>query len=426
MRKLAHSVAAASLFLSGAVPAISAVTTLNIQYAWPSQKSFHEPLAEAFMKEHPDIKINYLSPAASYTDGQQRILRGAVTGNLPDIWYSGYNYLPELVQTLKARHAIMPLTDLIEKEGPSWSSDNYSAAMIALGQIDGAQWAMPFTASTAIVYYNKEMLASVGADGSALKTWDGVIQVAAKIYKEGKADGLGYPVSEAEDDWLWQALVMSYGGHIMNPARMQVAFGDQKGAEAVAILPRLVEEAHMPALNEDQVVQQFVAGKLGIYIGSSSEVRSMDQNIGGKFHFATAPYPQVAENHGGLPVGGSAAVILASDSAKRKAAWEFIKFVTGPEGQKIIALKSGYMPTNIKTTGPQYLADFYNKNPNWMTSISQWPLAQAWVGYPAGSGPRIWAEQKNILSGIIRGEIAPDSGLKQLVNITQKLALPAK
>ncbi len=91
MSKWMQILAAGCLAAAITSPAHAEQITLNVQYAWPSHKRFHDPLAEAFMKAHPDIRINYLAPAASYTDGQQRILRGAVTGDLPDVWYSGYN-----------------------------------------------------------------------------------------------------------------------------------------------------------------------------------------------------------------------------------------------------------------------------------------------------------------------------------------------
>ncbi|MEI9424775.1 ABC transporter substrate-binding protein [Mesorhizobium sp. Cs1299R1N1] len=403
-------------------PGMAETVTLNVQYAWPSHKRFHDPLAEAFMKEHPDIKINYLAPAASYTDGQQRILRSAVTGNLPDVYYSGYNYLGELVHALAAKSEISDLSPLLTAEGADWVKANYSDAILNLGQVDGKQWAIPLTASTPIIYYNKDLLASVGANEEVLRTWEGIIGAAEKISDAGAADGMSYAVNEWGDDWLWQALILNSGGQIMNPDKTAVAFGDDSGKSAVTLIRRFVTETRMPFLDEDQAIQQFAAGKLGIYIGSTAEVRVMGDAIGGKFHFATAPYPAPLKGAGGLPVGGSGAVITATDPAKQKAAWEFVKFVTGPAGQKIVVLGSGYMPTNLETVKPGYLGNFYAEHKDWTTSLGQWPIAKPWFGYPGSSGPRIWDEQKAVLSQVMRGEVTPEAGLAGLVEVTARLA----
>lgn len=423
MSKWMQFLAAGCLAATVAGPALAEPITLNVQYAWPSHKRFHDPLAEAFMKTHPDIRISYLAPAASYTDGQQRILRGAVTGNLPDVWYSGYSYLNELVRTLEPRGEIFPVADFLGKESGDWVKANYSEQTLRLGQVQGKQWALPFTASTAIVYYNKDLLESVGASADALSNWDGIVATAKKISAAGKADGMSYAANEWGDDWLWQALILNAGGHIMNADSTKVTFGDDSGKSAVTLLRRFVVETGMPFLDEDQAIQQFASGKLGIFIGSTAEVRVMGQTIGGKFQLGTAPYPKAVKGEGGLPTGGSAAVVLTKDAAKQRAAWEFIKFVTGPEGQKIVVLGSGYMPTNLRTTEPDYLGAFYKENPDWTTSLKQWPIAKPWFGYPGGSGPRIWDEQKVVLSKIMRGQVTPDEGLASLVELTSRLAL---
>jgi len=208
----------------------------------------------------------------------------------------------------------------------------------------------------------------------------------------------------------------------MKDDRTKVAFGDESGKDAVKLIRRLVTETKMPFLDEDQAIQQFAAGKLGIFIGSTAEVRVMGDAVGGKFQFGTAPYPKAVRSEGGLPVGGSAATILTSDPAKQQAAWEFVKFVTGPAGQKIVVLGSGYMPTNLQTVKSDYLGTFYSQHPEWTTSVGQWPIAKPWFGYPGGSGPRIWDEQKVVLSQIMRGEVTPQAGLTTLVEVTDRLA----
>src|SRR5438270_12570539 len=80
--------------------------TLDVLYAFPAFAKFHEPIAQEFMKRQPDIAIKFRAPAASYDEGQQTMLRQAVTNQLPDVYYSGYHLLAELVRTLAKRNQI--------------------------------------------------------------------------------------------------------------------------------------------------------------------------------------------------------------------------------------------------------------------------------------------------------------------------------
>ncbi|MGO4123812.1 ABC transporter substrate-binding protein [Inquilinus sp. YAF38] len=405
-----------------APPAAAEQVTLQVLHAWPSHKRFHEPIAEAFMQAHPDIKIKFQAPAASYGDAHQRIVRAAMTDTLPDVYYAAYNTLPELVRTLQPRDQIAPLDGVLQAEGTAWTTANYSPTVLALGQVDGKQWGLPFNASTPIVYFNRDLIARAGANPDAFPAdWDGIIDLARKIKGSSDADGMSYAVDEWGDDWLWQALIDNFGGQVIDPQTQKVAFGGDAGRKAVALARRFVAETEMPFLNEDQAIQQFAAGKLGIFIGSTAEVRSMGDAIGGKFKFGTAPYPVADRAKGGLPTGGNAAVILTQDPAKQKAAWEFLKFVTGPEGQTIAVLGSGYMPTNLQVTKAEYLGDHYAKNPDWTTSMKQWPIARSWAGYPGNKSVGIWDEQKAILSAIMRGSVTPEDGLAQLVAATDTI-----
>lgn len=409
---------AATVTLALPTAARSEPQELKVMYASPSHKRFHDPLAAAFMAKHPDITVTYLAPASTYPEGHEKILRGAVTGNLPDVWYSGYTFVPELCEKLSKDGKLIDLAPLIAAEGQDWAASNYQDATLALGQVDGKQCAMPVTMSTPIVFFNKDLVAKAGGDPASFpRHWDGVIDLSQKISATGLGDGLSYAVNEWGDDWLWQNLILNFGGTMMDPSKTKVTFGDAAGEKAVELVKRLVTDGKMPILNEDQAMQQFVAGKLGVVVASTAEIRVMDQAIGGKFKFGTAPYPAGA----GLAAGGSAAFILNPDEARQKLAWEWIKFVTGPEGQEIVVKGSGYMPTNKKALESGHLGNFYAENPDWTTSVKQTDIAKPWFGYPGGAGARIWEQQKIVLSEIMRGETSPADGLARMAAKTDEL-----
>ena len=82
-------IVAGALALGLALPGVARAETVELQvlYNLPGFTKFHQPLADQFMAANPDIKINFLAPAAGYNEGQQQVLRAAVTGNLPDVYF---------------------------------------------------------------------------------------------------------------------------------------------------------------------------------------------------------------------------------------------------------------------------------------------------------------------------------------------------
>ena len=79
------------------------------------------------------------------------MLRAAVTGNLPDVYFSGYNLTAELVHTLAPRKQITDLAPFIEKDGgQAFLDKNYSPKMSALGMVDGKQYGLPVNASNKV------------------------------------------------------------------------------------------------------------------------------------------------------------------------------------------------------------------------------------------------------------------------------------
>src|SRR6478609_1004195 len=155
-----------SIVLAGviAMPARAQQVTLDVLYAFPAFAKFHEPIAQEFMKKHPDIKIAFRAPAPTYDDGHQTMMRQAVTNQLPDVYYSGFHLLSELGRTLAQRNQVVDLGPLLAAESKEFRDKNYSEKIVALGKVDGKLYGLPFNASTPIMYYNVDLVKKAGGD----------------------------------------------------------------------------------------------------------------------------------------------------------------------------------------------------------------------------------------------------------------------
>lgn len=397
--------------------------TLDILYPQVSFAKFHDPIAKEFMAKHPDIKIHFRAPAKDYDFGQQQILREAVTNQLPDVYFPSYNLLPELVDVLSKRKQINSLDGFLSKEPKDWVEDNYSKAILDLGKVNGKQFGMPINASLPIMYFNTELVKKGGGDPAKMPdTWDGVIALAGKIHAASPdSAGMSFDVEQWPDDWLFQASIRQDGGKILDSSGTKVEFGGPAGQHAVSLFRRFVTEGGMPLVGFEDSRASFAAGRTGIFFETPARLNQVTTTVGDKFTLGTSTFPIDNKADGGIPTGGSAAIIMTNDPAKQKAAWEYIKFMTGPEGQKIVVQTTGYLPTNKLATGPEYLGPFYEKNPNARTVAAQMERAKPWVSYPGGKSVQIWRKQREIVYSIMQGQIEPDAGLKQLVEETTRL-----
>ncbi|MCM2502364.1 ABC transporter substrate-binding protein [Aureimonas altamirensis] len=419
-------IVAGALALGLALPGIARAETVELQvlYNLPGFTKFHQPLADQFMEANPDIRINFLAPAAGYNEGQQQVLRAAVTGNLPDVYFSGYNLTAELVGALAPRSQITDLAPFIEAEGGQAFLDaNYTPKMAALGQIDGKQYGLPVNASSPIIYVNADLVRQAGGDPENMPdTFDGLVELAAKIDAlDPRYAGMGYDIGGWPDDWLWQALIVQQGGDLVDPQTGTVAFDGETGLNAMKLVRRFVTEGGQEMLDWDQSRQQFGAGLTGFIFSTPAHVQTIEGLVGERFELTTATFPLENKDTGGVPTGGNSAVILTQDPERQQAAWKYLKWITGPEAQNQIVRITGYLPTNKRATGPDYLAPFYAENPNIETASLQADRSLPWAGYPGGDSVRIWRTQRDIIGTVMRGEVTPEDGLKEIVEQTNAL-----
>ncbi|TCP58423.1 carbohydrate ABC transporter substrate-binding protein (CUT1 family) [Rhodovulum bhavnagarense] len=363
-----------------AASAAAAETEIRVHYAIPTiWAETQEALAEAFMATHPDIKITLDGPAEGYEDGVQRVLREGIAGTAPDVAYVGLN----LWRVLEDRGVLQPLDDFLPADP---MAAGYTPALLSLGQYEGHQWALGTSASTMVLYVNPDLVEQAGGSMDDFpKDFDGIIELAAKI------DALGDTVEGVwigRHDWRFQSLLGAHGGRPMTEDESDITFDSEAGMTAAGLYKRFAEDAGMSSMSENDARQAFPAGTLGLFFESSSLLKRFEEGSAGNFELAVFGTPVVAEENVYFPTGGSAIVMLTDDAEKQAAAWEYMTFVTGPEGQKVIVETTGYAPANkIVLDDESYLGAYYAANPNAKVGHAQVAAhAGPWYAYPGAEG----------------------------------------
>ncbi|MCP4562788.1 MAG: ABC transporter substrate-binding protein [Bosea sp.] len=416
-----RGLAAAALGLAlGAAPAAAEIT-LDVLYTTPGTfNTLQQDLAKRFTEKQPDIKIKFRNPAASYEEAAQQILRDQLTGRLPDVAFNGINQIGLFVD----RGLGSPLDDLIAADG-GVAKLGYYPTLAALGRWKDRSYGFTFAVSTPVLYVNADLIEKAGGKVEDLpRTWPELIAFGKRVEAAAGSGRTGlYFQWEQTGNWLVQSLITSRGGRVLKADGCRVAFDDDRGMWALKTLEAFGKSG-MPNLALGQARQSFVAGNVAILVDSTSYVAAAQRQIGDRFAFRTVAFP-LAAPEGLLPAGGNVAMVFTKDEPRRKAAWEYIKFVTGPIGQTQMVNLTGYMPGNeLAVKDPELLGQFYQKNPNHQTSIDQLPVLTEWVSFPGENSLKVIEVIKAHTEALVTGRATAEQTMPALVADVPKL-LPA-
>ncbi|QRM32585.1 ABC transporter substrate-binding protein [Microvirga sp. VF16] len=397
----------AAVALSAHTPVNAAEITLRLLHSTPVD--LYGAVNTRFQETHGGIKFREDPAPSDYDVLTQTLLRSALIGDIPDVVFQGYNRVGVTVE----RGLAIPLDKFIAEDG-DMASQGYSKASLDMCAVNGRPYGLPFATSAPIVYYNLNLVAKAGHKPDALPTdWNGILDLARDIRKLGSETQGAFFDYAVTGNWTFQALLASFGGQMIG-ADGSIAFNSDAGRKALQTLSGF-RDAGQVDMARTQAWQTFSASGLGILISTSSLLPQFEQQSQGRFALATGPLPMETATPR-LPAGGNCAMILTKDPSKQKAAWDYIKFASGPVGQSMVALKSGYIPMNSKAVDdPELLGNYYKEHPNYYTAVKQMPILTRFESFPGENTIKITTVINDHLAALMRGKVTTEAAMSAMV-----------
>lgn len=368
-----------------------AKTEVVVAYTYNWFDSLHKELKAQFEKQNPDVKITLRPASQTYEEGASKLMREKIVKQLPDIAFVSFNYLLPLVD----KKVPMAIDDIFTDN--ERKNDGYTSSMLRPATIDGKVYGIPFAASLPIAYFNLDLLKKANFNKPLPTTWEGIFELAQMVNKVPNAHGMYF--ENYADNWLFMALVMSQGGDFIKNGK--IGFDNDIGKWAFKMLYQMHEVANMPDFDSSSAKNSFMAGNLGVYIGTSATLTTFEKAIKGKFALKTTKFIGTLEN-GVLPVGGSIAILTSQDKKKKDIVIKYLKFVTGKIGNSYVPKHTGYMSANQEAL--KTLKDFYATNPNQQAAPSQLGLMGAWPSYPGDNALKISDVMHDDIDLILKGQ----------------------
>ncbi|MDX3641817.1 ABC transporter substrate-binding protein [Streptomyces sp. MB09-02B] len=281
-----------------------------------NSEGYWDRVALAFGAEHPGIDVDVQVHDPDEVD--EKVAELVERGEAPDIVqtdsYSEY----------AARDLLYSADEVLSV--PVQAS--FVRSLANAGQMDRAQYGMPFTASTRLLYYNKDLFASAGLEPPT--TWDELVADARVL----KAQGVKYPIAvplgpeEAEAETLmW--LLAGDGGYTDSTNRYDIA-----SAANVATLTWLKDNligegltGPVPPgdLNRSDAVEAFLTGEAAMVNAPLSLIRQIEDSSD-SVPYGAVPLP--SRDGDETPTMGTADWVVAfRNDDHRTAIGQFLDFL---------------------------------------------------------------------------------------------------
>ncbi|MFC7619355.1 ABC transporter substrate-binding protein [Microlunatus sp. GCM10028923] len=376
-----------------------------------------QQLIDAFQATHPNIRIEPTGTPAG--EIHTSVHAKAAAGNPPDVAQLGWSKFGFVQENLP----YVPLEEL----APPGELDEHLAGMypaaVELGRHDGQLAGLAFSVSTPTMMINADLFAKAGLDPQdPPATWAETKRAALAIAEKAGAQGVYVDAAgEAKSDFLTQSLINSNGGRLIgDDGSLQL---DQPAAVgALGMLGDLTRSGAQPAVGEAEAVAMFEAGKLGMLVTSTSLLGGLTSTKLG-FELETAGLPAFDGHPVGPTVSGAGLFVFATDPAKRAAAWEFVRFLTSPEGFTILASVIGYLPLRpVVIKDPAYLGDFLKRDDRLVPTIKQLDALVPYQVLPGrNSQQAVELIQDNAVQPILTAGADPEPTLRDVAQRVRQL-----
>lgn len=330
-----------------------------------------------FNSSHKDIKVT-AQFQGKYDEEINKLKSAEKANGAPDIaqvYDIGTRFM------IDSKWAV-PMQTLIDND--KYDTSSLEPNLLSYYTIDKKLYSMPFNSSTPIVYYNKNAFKEAGLDpNKPPKTFEELEKDAKALTKKDSSGNVTqYGFSMAIYGWFFEQFLVKQGKDYANNGNGRTssatAVDFDKNGGGLNVLnewKKLVQSGYAGNFgrNEDDTENAFIAGKTAMYIESTADLTSDLSAIGGRFDLGTAALPSFdGIDNGGVSIGGASLWVLKNkDTAKQKAAFEFIKYMVSPEEQAYWNTQTGYFPVTKKAYDQQIVKDNLKKNPQFKTAIDQ-------------------------------------------------------
>ncbi|EGR0286136.1 sn-glycerol-3-phosphate ABC transporter substrate-binding protein UgpB [Vibrio cholerae] len=329
---------------------------------------------------------------------------------------------------MSSKGVAKPVQDLMIESGYPFTAQDYIAGVRNFyADNTGKMVGMPFNSSTPVLYYNKDMLASVNAQ--APQTYEQLEQVAAKLAEKGQA---GF--AQSLTPWIMfenfksrHNLPLSDKQNGYQDLSTKIMFNSDDMLMHVKKLKEWSDKGYYKYYGSDWDANQtpFERGEVAMWMGSSGSFGGLRNRV--KFNLGTTYLPyweSVTKNPTHTFIGGAALFVLQGHTpAQDKGVAAFFAYLTKPETQMSWHKTTGYVPVTNAAYDLTKQSGYYQENPDAEVGVKQLSLPEGeWTkGYRLGYYPQVREVMHREFDNIFSGRSTVESSLNKVEDESARL-----
>lgn len=330
----------------------------------------NETLVKEFNESQSKIHVT-AEYQGSYDDIHAKTKTAFTANEAPDVSVVEIASIPQFVDA----GIIEELTPFVQKDDINIS--DFQEGLMKNSYINDKLYALPYLRSTPILYMNATMLKNAGLDPSGPKNWK-ELETYCKALTKGDTVGLTYPVNT----WFTEAMLIQKGSTVLKNNDTEANVNTDSMIKGLEFLKKMNDEGVIRILNgtnegNDKNKIDFKNQKSAMFFSSTADL-SYNLQVAKEsgFELNTAFMP--AGDKFGVPTGGCNIVMISGLSDdKKKAAWEFIKFMTSKERTAEASKNTGYLPTRKSAIETDTIKELYKEKPQFKVAVDQLQYAEA-------------------------------------------------
>ncbi len=297
---------------------------------------------EAFKKEHPEIEIVTASGLTIQGPASEsNFLLAMAGGTAPDVAYVNFRKL----HTFMGQGFLYPLDEFVKEDPETLKRIHPQIRKVIT--VDGHIYCVPWFQCVMALHYRKDLFRDAGLDpNKPPRNWDEFYEYAKKLTKPEKGQwGTAFPMSAGSwmlTDYIWQA-----GGDVIARDKngdYRAVFNGPGGVTALKFFKKLTcdpwtrdgKTYRGVASYTNNRTEDIRRGKIGMWMAYSQDVVATTSDLNPSL-LGIAPLPAgptgIKANEINAGMWGISSQI--KDPKVRRAAWEYIKFITGPKADEI-------------------------------------------------------------------------------------------
>lgn len=329
-------------------------------------KEYGITVTPSFQGTNTAEKLNTLAQAGDWSNFPD-VCQVASAG-IPAI--SGYDiFVSPEVQYAKGQDILLPRDSVIANNARTFT---YKDQLCAI----------PFSNSTILLYYNKDLFQAAGLNPeqppkTIAQMADCIKKLTVKKGNTVETYGLNVEVKRYQlVNWIGgQGDFNFIGDNEGGRTGLMTKFTFGEDGTLMNFLnewEKVIETGGYKPV-EDNINEEFAMGLSAMAIMSSARITKLQDLIGDGFSWGTAPLPKVLEtDKGGTAVGGSGIVMFhKGDEKELRASWIFQQYLGGPEAQYDFCTESGYIPMNKDLYEMDRMKTFLAENSEFKAPVEQ-------------------------------------------------------